>query len=301
MLEFRYPEMSDKQWAEEMLEHSQYMGSEYSFGNIFMWSRSYKTKITKHKNSLITKSSGEKPSYCCPAGSDSFEEILPDLLEDAKSCGHPFKMHGITRECTVELKKLFPGRFKFREERNTFDYIYLTEDLINLSGRKFRDKRNHISAFKRENKWSFEVIDAGNLEECIALNEAWDEQKRASDPDSIYKEQDAIARGFDKFFELGMEGGLIRSSGQAVAFTIGERLNINTFCVHYEKAFAEVRGAYPMINREFADNCLRDYLYVNREEDVGDPGLRKAKLSYNPVILLEKYSVLLKDEFSYKL
>ncbi len=93
-----------------------------------------------------------------------------------------------------------------------------------------------------------------------------------------------------------MVGGLIRSSGEVVAFTMGERLNKTTFCVHFEKALADVRGAYPMINREFVANCLKEYTYVNREEDVGDPGLRKAKLSYNPAILLEKYSLKLKEE-----
>ncbi|HOO25532.1 MAG TPA: phosphatidylglycerol lysyltransferase domain-containing protein [Clostridiales bacterium] len=296
MLDFRYPELEDQEWVRELLEYSQYMGSEYSFGNIYMWSRPYKTKITRLNNSLITKSYGDTPSYCCPAGNDGFEKVLPFLMQDAKDCGHAFRMHGISRECTLKMENLFTGKFEFTERRDTFDYIYRTEDLINLSGRKYRDKRNHISAFLRDNDWSFEIINEENLQECIDLNNKWDEQKREADPDSISSEQEAIERGFDKYFELDMVGGLIRSSGEVVAFTMGERLNKTTFCVHFEKALADVRGAYPMINREFVANCLKEYTYVNREEDVGDPGLRKAKLSYNPAILLEKYSLKLKEE-----
>lgn len=296
MLDFRYPDITDKDWVQDYLKVSQYMGCEYSFGNIFAWSPVFKTKITKYKDSLITKSSGIKPAYCCPAGSDSFESIIPDLIAHAKQCGHPFKMVGITTRCIEKMERVFPGKFEFEAYREGFDYIYLATDLINLQGKKYHSKRNHIAAFERENDWSFEIIDENNLSDCIAMNAAWAEENTGKDPESVSLEQQAIHRVFDNYFELGFSGGLIRVEGEVVAFTMGEELNDETYCVHFEKAYADVRGAYPMINREFVKNMLSDYKYINREDDAGVEGLRKAKLSYYPDILLKKYYVRCKGE-----
>ena len=168
--------------------------------------------------------------------------------------------------------------------------------MINLKGKKYSKKRNHISAFERENDWSFEMIDEKNLPDCIAMNAAWARENEEKNPGSISLEQQAIHRAFDHYFELDFSGGLIRVEGKPVAFTMGENLNAETYCVHFEKAYADVRGAYPMINREFAKHALSGYKYINREDDAGVAGLRKAKLSYYPTILLEKYRVSFKGE-----
>ena len=108
------------------------------------------------------------------------------------------------------------------------------------------------------------------------------------------EELDAINISFENYFDLGFVGGLLRANGEVVAFTFGEEMNPEVFCTHIEKAYADVRGAYPMINREFAANALSQYKYINREDDTGSEGLRKAKLSYCPDILLEKYMARVK-------
>jgi uncharacterized protein len=296
MLDFYCPGISDKVWAKQALALSQYMGCEYSFGNIFMWSAVFETKICRYKDCLITKSSGPKPSYCCPAGDFNFESILPELITDSKQCGHPFRMFGLSAECTIMLDALFPGRFEFKPYRDGFDYIYLTEDLINLEGKKYHSKRNHIAYFEKSNIWSFESINKTNISECVKMNQEWLDENRDKHPASIDKEQQAINLAFDNYFDLEFLGALIRVDEKPVAFTIGEKLNDSTFCVHFEKAYADIRGAYPMINREFAANALSNYKYVNREDDAGSDGLRKAKLSYHPSIIFEKYSVALRGE-----
>lgn len=296
MLDFRYPEITDKDWVKEYLNASQYMGCEYTFGNIFAWSPVFKTEITRHKDSLITKSSGKKPAYCCPAGYDDFKSIIPDLILDAKDCGHPFRMFGITAECTKRIEHMFPGKFEFEPYRDGFDYIYLAYDLINLEGKKYHGKRNHIAAFERENSWSFETINENNISDCISMNKAWANDNKDNDWESISLEQKAINRAFDNYFDLGFSGGIIRVDEKAVAFTMGEKLNDETYCVHFEKAYANIRGAFPVINREFVKNVLSNYKYINREEDAGVEGLRRAKLSYNPAILLEKYVMFFKGE-----
>ncbi|MGI6248600.1 MAG: DUF2156 domain-containing protein [Acutalibacteraceae bacterium] len=295
MLDLYYPDVSDKNWATECLSKSNYMGCEYSFGNIIMWTPVFKTKIAKYKNFLITKGEGEKPSYCCPAGDGDVTEVIFDLIEDARQCGHPFRMVGLSAECVKMMEQRFPGRFIFTPYRDSFDYIYNTEDLINLSGRKYHGKRNHISAFKNNNNWSLELINEDNLNECIELNNVWEEENREKDPESIAMEQAAIKRGFDNYFELDFLGAVLRVDGKPVAFTIGERMSDEMFCIHFEKAVYNIRGAYPMINREFAERALSGYKYINREDDAGSEGLRKAKLSYYPAILLEKYILELRD------
>jgi hypothetical protein len=124
------------------------------------------------------------------------------------------------------------------------------------------------------------------------MNKIWLEKNRDKNPEAIDNEYLAIKSGFDYYNELGLTGALLRVNGEVIAFTMGERLNDETFCTHFEKAYSEIRGAYPMINREFAFNALSEYKYINREEDTGSEGLRKAKMSYYPEILLEKFRAI---------
>ena len=125
------------------------------------------------------------------------------------------------------------------------------------------------------------------------MNKKWE----AINDDSVGldNELNAINRAFDKYFELGFTGGLIRRDGEVVAYTFGEPITDEVFCTHVEKAFSDVRGAYPIINQQFCENELMSYKYVNREDDTGDDGLRQAKLSYNPTILLKKFDAVLKE------
>ncbi len=292
MLDFHSPSLQDKKWAKELLSFSQYMGCEYSFGNMLIWSPIFNTKITRYKEFLITKGGGNVPSYCCPAGRGDIKSTVTELITDARQYGHPFKMFGLTAKCVDIYNELFPNKFIFEPYREGFDYIYSTEDLINLDGKKYHGKRNHIAAFKKNNLWSYEIITEDNIDECILMNNEWELDNREKNPKDIDEELSAINQAFKNYFSLDFTGALIRVDGKPVAFTIGEKLNNETFCTHIEKAYSEIRGAYPMINREFAANALRGYKYINREEDAGSEGLRKAKLSYNPVILLEKYTAV---------
>ena len=121
------------------------------------------------------------------------------------------------------------------------------------------------------------------------MNDSWEEKNLEKNPEEIGNERIAITRGLDKFFELGFTGGVLRVDGQVVAYTFGEPLSDKVFCTHVEKAFADMRGGYPAINQMFAENALSSYKLINREEDTGSEGLRKAKESYYPAVLLPKY------------
>lgn len=127
----------------------------------------------------------------------------------------------------------------------------------------------------RENEWSYEPITADNLDECRAMNAEWEHRNREKDPEAMDDELDAINISFENYFDLGFVGGLLRANGEVVAFTFGEEMNPEVFCTHIEKAYADVRGAYPMINREFAANALSQYKYINREDDTGSEDCAK--------------------------
>lgn len=289
MLDFHFPTLSDKQWVQQALAKSQYYGCEYSFGNIFLWSNVYKTRIARYKDFFLSKSGTDHFCYCFPAGEGDFTDAIQKIYEDSQQCGKSFCMYGVTKQTMEKLEQLMPGSFDYVPSRNDFDYIYSSDDLITLSGKKYHSKRNHIARFNRENHWSYENINKENLEECRAFNTRWEEEKGAGATSGVLTELEMVDKAFDNFDALGLTGGLLRIDGEVVAYTFGEEITPEIFCVHVEKALANVTGAYPMINREFAERKLSSYRFINREEDVGVEGLRKAKLSYHPSILLEKY------------
>ena len=210
-------------------------------------------------------------------------------MEDARERGIPFRMWGVTQETLEEFESLFPGKFDYIPLRDDFDYIYRSEDLISLAGRKLHGKRNHLAQFNRSYQWTYEDVTRDNFRDCLEVAHAWCLKNGSCGEDGRSEENCAVASSLHNFEALHMKGGLIRIDGKPVAFSIGEEVNPRCFVVHFEKALDGYNGLYPAINREFAARALSGYEYINREEDMGIEGLRKAKLSYYPAILLEKY------------
>lgn len=295
MLEFRKPELSDKEWVNNVMEHSGDMACEYCFGNLYMWSGVYDNTIVNYNGLFIARDGNDEVMYIYPCGEGDKKAAVTELIAHSEKYDNvPLKMYCLTPSKVRELEEMMPGKFDFVPMRDYFDYIYLTDDLINLAGRKYHSKRNHLSYFKNNFDWSFEEINDKNLSECFSMNEKWEQLNSEKNPEEIGNELVAINRAFDNFDYLNLKGGLLRADGEIVAYTMGEELNSKTFCTHIEKAYSDIRGAYPAINREFAFNMLSSYEYINREDDTGSEGLRKAKLSYNPAILLPKYRAVYK-------
>ena len=205
----------------------------------------------------------------------------------------PFRMYNLTPDNFAQLEEWYPGRFQIEYDRDSADYVYESEKLATLSGKKLHSKRNHINKFKAlyGGRWSYEAITAGNVEECFQMALKWRDQNGCEDDPEKRGEICVTMNALRLFEELELKGGILKIDGEVVAFTIGEPVCSDTFVVHIEKAFADVEGAYPMINQQFVEHECRDYLYVNREEDTGAEGLRKAKLSYRPVFMVEKGNV----------
>lgn len=300
MLEFRKPELSDKPWVDECLKHAFSMNCEYTFGNLYIWSTAYSTLICHYKNFLICRwGEGDEVMYSLPIGEGDFTQVIEEMIEDAKSLGVKLSVYGITNGYLGLMQEAFTGRFSYRFDDGYNDYIYSVEKMASLRGKKYHSKRNHITNFKKNNPdWQFEEISADNIGDCIALHKKWIEQKDTADSEDEEEyslEFEAVLCAFENFDTLGFTGGLIRANGEVIAYTLGERQNDKCFVTHFEKALSEIQGSYAIINQEFSKNCLNEYEYVNREEDLGLAGLRKAKQSYYPEIFLEKCVAVYND------
>lgn len=195
------------------------------------------------------------------------------------------------------LEQWYPGRFQITYERDDADYIYESEKLATLSGKKLHGKRNHINKFKNTfgDRWSYEPMSVDNVEECFQMALDWRNDNGCNEDEEKNAEMCVTLNSLRLFQELELTGGVLRIDGKVVAFTMGEPVCSDTFVVHIEKAYADVPGAYPMINQQFVEHECMGYRYVNREEDTGAEGLRKAKLSYRPAFLIEKGTVTEKE------
>ncbi len=271
MLEFHKPEIEDKPWVDACFSHVGSMNCEYTFGNLFSWSTTYKTEICRFKDFLITRWQGDMGIlYSVPLGEGNFTEAVNEMIQDALSNGNIPTIYGITAAYLPMLQEAFMGKFTYKSDDGFNDYIYSVEKMASLSGKKYHGKRNHISNFKKNNPtWIFEKISEKNIPECISFHKQWIENRDADDEDYSF-EFESVLKAFENFDALGLVGGLIRVDGEVVAYTLGEpQMNGQCFVSHYEKARADIQGAYPIINQEFTKNCLMDYEYVNREEDLG--------------------------------
>lgn len=199
-------------------------------------------------------------------------------------------MHGVSEEFKERIEKVMP-ELDFSEDREDWDYVYLQEKLSTLSGRKLHGQKNHYNAFMKEHPdCSYEDITDANIGECLALGNAWCDERVAEDP-SIEEEREALTESLKYFKELGLRGGCLRWDGKVQAFSYGTKINSDTAVLHVEKAVMGVRGAYIAMTKEFAAHAWTDVKYLNREEDMGIPGLRKAKLDLKPEFMLVKYNV----------
>ena len=296
MLEFRDIAITDKERITSALNISQFMGCEYSFANNMAWRRLGDSQIAFYNDFYICCSfcsEEDIPRFFLPSGDGSYKDVIAAMKEYAYSLGKPLRVAGITEPSLKMLNELFPDEFTVDTDEGDWDYIYNSADLIELSGRKYHSKRNHLSRFK-ELGAEFSLMTEKDFDECIIFS-AMEYNSRAEEHDhSFIAEQYAINTYFNYFHELGLTGGVIRIGGKVAAFTIGDRLNNNTFCVHIEKADTQYNGIYAGINNSFAKAAAYGYKYINREEDLGLEGLRKSKQSYHPAFLLKKYTVTFK-------
>ena len=273
-------------------------GCEYNFANLFLWGRQ---KATLHNGNLAFFCQFNRRSvYLFPLGQD-LKPTLDAIIHDACKRGIPCRLTSLTQADVENVKKWYPDQFYFQPDRDGYDYIYSIDGLADLAGKKLQKKRNHCNRFRLLHPHCATTpITDENVADVIAMVEAWYAQKKASDPTASFRlEQTALTKALKNREALGMEGLVLTVKGQPVAMTLGSFLSEDTFDVQFEKALEGYDGAYAVINQEFARFLREKYphlKWLNREDDLGLEGLRKAKLSYCPDRLIEKYWACLKEE-----
>lgn len=288
--EFKRPELEDKELISSYFAKAPGRSCERTFVNVYLWSRHYKVKFAVIEDALVFRDEGDGFAFSYPAGEDeAVKKALEALMEYCRERKCPFRLYNVTEEHFAQLCGWFPDRFQIRYDRDAADYVYETEKLATLAGKKLHGKRNHINKFKAlYPDWSYESLNDDNVEECFQMALKWRNQNGCDDDAEKNAEMCVTLNSLRLYKELGLRGGVLKIGEKIAAFSVGEPLCSDTFVVHIEKAFPDIEGAYPMINQQFVLHECMDYTYVNREEDTGAEGLRKAKLSYRPVFMVEK-------------
>lgn len=290
MIEFKDITLKDKELIQSFTLNSHRRNCDLSFSNLFSWRFMYHTKFAVMDGFLLLRFyADDQLAYMMPIGHGDLKKILEALIEDAEHLGEPFCMLGICVEMKADIEEAMPGKFTFTSDRNYADYIYSHESLATLSGKKLQSKRNHINKFRKTyTNYEYKPITPELVPECLALEAEWCKTNNCHEEKALAAERKSLTYALNHFEELGLSGGVLHVDGKIVAFTFGMPINNQTFDVCVEKADTKTEGAYTMINYEFVNHIPEQYIYINREEDLGIEGLRKAKLSYQPEIILEK-------------
>lgn len=331
MIPFREVLIADKPVIDTYLAEAAIPICDYTFANIYCWQHQYNTVWAEVGGALVVRFDiGHGERGYMVLGCSDFARLLPQLMENARTAGLPFRMIAMCRRCAESFAAWADANYGLRadgtavicgteqqksecvrrgnecfaicDNRDYQDYIYSLEELCDLTGRKYQPKRNHVNRFESLYDYTFEELRQQDIEECLRLEGAWQQRKEAAEVSDtehrteheyeMSEEQRAIRRAFDAYGELGLYGGVLRVEGRMVAFTYGSQITPEVFCTHIEKADASYEGVFPMINRCFARAlAAKGYAMVNREEDMGLSGLRRSKLSYHPAAMQEKMTL----------
>lgn len=296
-LSFRPISVNDKALYEKYLFSDSGRGCELSFSNLICWGRH---EIAQTPDFCVLFSSyGKFAFYPYPIGKGDAFPVLESVISDAKKRGITPIINSIPKDRLNDFLSVYGEQVTIESKLGSFDFVYSIDDLATLGGKKYQKKRNHLNSFKKAYPvYEIEQITKDNLHKVKEMAKVWYEEKASQDPENdLSYEHNALIRAFDNFESLQLDGIMITSGGKVLAFTMGSRLGVDTFDVQFEKAIPQ---AYSAINYEFANyikNKYPDIKFLDREEDMGVEGLRKAKNSYYPHHMTEKYRArFLEDE-----
>lgn len=298
MIDFKTITAKDRTLYDEYFQKSARRGCEFSFLNVFLWGEQ-KYAVLNGCLVLLSKFS-DTYYYSYPFGDGDVVKTIKDIIEDSKERAVTFRMNGITPDEKDFLQKEFPDSFVFATTEDSYDYVYDIENLSTLAGKKYHGKRNHINKFYENYPNAVtEAIDENNISDVKKMADLWFAAREERVPPHTFDmEKAALSKLFENFSDVKAEGMILKNGEKILAFCVGSPFYEDTFDVHFEKAAEDTDGAYPVINREFARYIKAKYpkiRFLDREEDMGLEGLRRAKQSYRPLFLVEKWRSKLKE------
>lgn len=295
-MEFTEITLNDKPLFDKYLKLHNIQVSELTFTNLFAWRYFYRFKYSEINGLLcIIATPCKSESYALiPIGQlneELFDETYAKLKEYFMKKGWRPVFRKISDSELVYFKSHIKSQDDIIYDRDNSDYVYNTSDLISLKGKKYDGKRNHLNKFKKNNEYSYVPLDCSLISECSRIMEEWCKSKNCNCQEGDYCERYANLEILNNFKYLGCKGALISVNGRFEAFSVGEFMNPSTAVIHIEKADTRIEGLYPFINQQFCEREWNESIYINREQDLGIEGMRKAKMSYNPVMMVDKYTV----------
>lgn len=299
MITFRTVTLRDKPWIDEIVLAEGSPSADYNFGNIYIWDERYRQLVARCGDRMLVKLRyAGVPAFVFPIGTGPLRPAVEALREFAARKGYAFCLRGITAPHRALLETEYPGSFVYAEDEDCADYLYEAEKLASYSGKALHGKRNHCNRFEAEHDWRFLPLTREWIPRCLDMLDVWTEENADRLDKSIAFEHRAIIRAFAAYEELGLEGGILLEGDEILGFTLGEPASRDTFDVHFEKARADINGAYPMVCREFCRMLRekhRELRYINREDDMGLASLRSSKRSYSPCGMVKKYTARWSD------
>lgn len=289
--------LESKAVFDSYFKNAVFLNSEFTFTNMFIWQKPYNIRYLEIDGNLciFSKHGNNLESINLTTMNGDVASAVMKILEYFSQIGQPPRIRIFGKEQKEHMKFLFPDMFRYEKDMDSADYIYKTENLIELPGSRYHPKRNHINKFKNLYNYEYHTMTPEYREDCRTLFSKWCESKYGS-ISNIDEQLEAVNKLLDNWEHLDISGGCITVDGNLVAFSFGEILceDASVVVIHLEHADTNYHGSFPMINQQFLEHQWSGYKYVNREEDMGLEGLRKAKKSYHPSFLTDKYIVTLK-------
>jgi hypothetical protein len=292
MSDFKPIEIQDKPLFDEFLRLDPPQISELTFTNLFIWRHHYQPAWLQWNECLLIIFHPQTGTTygLAPFGPGDKKSALDVLSEEIA------KQTSDVRICRVEeefvTNHVDPGKYAVVSDRDNSDYVYLTKDLINLSGNKYHRKKNHLNQFIKNYAFEYHPLNADLVKRVLGMQEAWCQIRECVVKPDLLAEDFAVHEALTYFEELGYQGGAILINSVVEAFALGEALYGDTAVIHIEKANPDILGLYAAINQLFCLNAWSEATYINREQDMGVEGLRKAKESYYPHHMVNKYTLI---------
>lgn len=274
--------IADKAVFDSLFAYLQPKISEFTFAGLYLFRKPHDYRLTMVNDSLVILGKGY----------DGTPRFLPPVSGDIATALEILFGNGLSLYGADELfreRYLNDKTLNLSEDRDSFDYLYRRTDLADLPGNRFHKKKNRVSYFESRHSYIVERFDSRHVAGCMQLLDEWDKRRTSVASLSLHHESESAAEAITLTELLGLEGVVVLVEEKVKAFAIGERLNATTSVCHFEKSDLFMEGISQLVNREFSRLLFTDSTWVNREQDLGEPGIRIAKLSYHPVELVKKF------------